>query len=269
MVKEAAVKNEVVALPKSYLRDPFGSWWCVGCGYPLIIRLVCEVLDETGVAGDAIVIGGSGCHTGMPFAINVDFAPIAHGRGPDSASAIKRLRPDRFVFTLQGDGDCIAIGTESLVQAAARGELITVIMTNNGCYGNTGGQMAPTTALKQVTATTSDGRDAELHGLPIRAAELVAALDGTAYSARGSVSSPANYQRTKKYLKAAFQKQLDRAGFSFVEIVSMCPVNWRLSPLESLRQIDEEVVRQFPLGEFKNVERVRPVTAETPRAQRE
>lgn len=249
-------KTKVVGLPGIYVRDPVGLWWCRGCGYPIFQRLLCEALEEMGVADDVIASTTGGCNCGIPFGLNIDVMTGAHGRSPDHVTPVKRLRPDAFVFTIQGDGDVIAIGTEPLIQAASRGEKITVLMLNNGQYGNTGGQMAPTTIVGQVTATTQMGRNPETHGYPIRTAELVAVLPGVAYSARGALSSPANFQRTKKYLKAAFQKQVANIGFSFVEILSPCPTNWRLSPLESLKWMEEKMIPVFPLGEFKNVDKL-------------
>ena len=181
----------------------------------------------------------------------------AHGRCPDAATGIKRIYHGRpIVFTIQGDGDCIAIGTESLIHSGARSEKITVIMVNNGNYGTTGGQLAPTTVTGQVTTTTPEGRDPNRDGYPIHAAELVAQIKGTVYSARGAVNTPANFQRTEKYVKTAFQKQIDNVGFSFVEILSACPAGWRKTPLESLKWIEERMIPEFPLGEFKNIDRI-------------
>ncbi len=197
-----------------------------------------------------------GCHTITGFLVDFDAVLVAHGRAPDVASAIKRtLWGEPIVVTIQGDGDCIAIGIESFIQAAARAERITIIMANNGTYGTTGGQMAPTTIMGQVTTTTPEGRE-EVHGYPIHAAELVAGITGVVYSARGALTTPANYQRTKKYVKNALQKQIDNVGFSFVEILTACPPNWHLPSLDCLGWIEEKMIPAFPLGEFKNVDRI-------------
>jgi 2-oxoglutarate ferredoxin oxidoreductase subunit beta len=180
----------------------------------------------------------------------------AHGRPPDVATAIKRaLRGRPIVITLQGDGDCIAIGAEALISAASRGEKITIIMVNNANYGTTGGQMAPTTLLGQITTTTPQGRDTS-SGFPIHVPEFLTSFKGVAYAARGSVHTPANYQRTKKYLKSAIKKQIDKVGLGFVEILAACPPDWHLSPVDSLKFIEEKMLPEFPLGEFKNIERV-------------
>lgn len=251
----SAVANRVLTAgtPSLWIREPMCSLYCQGCGYPILQRLLCDLMEEMSIGGKAIGCAGAGCVATFFQALNIDAHHGAHGRPPDVATAIKRLRPEAFVFTVQGDGDAIAIGTEPLIQSAARGENITIIMANNGGYGNTGGQMAPTTLLGQVTTTTPEGRKDALHGFPIRVAELMVLLDGVCYSARGSLTSPAHYTRTKKYVKTAFQKQLEGAGLGFVEVLLPCPTNWHLGPLESMKWIEERVMPQFPLGEFKNV----------------
>jgi len=247
-------RGKVTGMPSLWVQRPIVIPFCQGCQHGSIGRLICENVEEMGLDDRAILVGGVGCHAVISFMVDFDSVQTAHGRPPDVASAIKRVLPgEPIVMTVQGDGDALSIGTEPLIQAAARAEKITVIVANNGCYGTTGGQMAPTTLIGQKTTTTPEGRNA-IHGFPIRAAELLAGLQGVAYSARGTVSTPANYQRTKKYIKAALQKQVDGVGFSFVEIITACPPNWHLSPLECLRWIDEKVVQQFPLGEFKNVD---------------
>lgn len=245
----------MVGTPRLWVRDPLGSSQCPGCHYPIIQRLFCEVVDEMGIAGDIVASAGAGCACVFFLAMELDSNISAHGRPPDVATAMKRLLPQHIVLTVQGDGDAMAIGTEPLIHAAARAERITVLMLNNCGYAMTGGQMAPTTLLGQHTTTTPGGRKAELHGFPIQTAELLATIRGVVYSARGSVHTPANYQLTKKYVRTAIQKQIDDAGFSFVEIISACPPNWHLSPLESLGFIEEKVIPQFPLGEFKNVDK--------------
>ena len=202
------------------------------------------------------MVGGVTCGTINAFISDLDaIGPVAHGRAPDIASGMRRLvEKDTVIITYQGDGDAIAIGTESLIQAAARAERITVFMINNVNYGTTGGQMAPTTVIGQKTTTSPEGRGGNQEGFPINAAELIAGLGGTAYSARGSLTSPANYNKTKKYIKTALKKQIDDVGFSFVEILSACPSNWGKPPIECLKWIDEELTKQYPLGEFKDVD---------------
>lgn len=230
---------------------------CQGCQHGAAGRVIWEVLDELGVGGQMIWVGGVTCGTANAFVADVDaVGPVPHGRAPDIASAMKRLLgPETVVVTYQGDGDAIAIGTESLIQAAARSERITVFMVNNANYGTTGGQMAPTTLLEQRTTTTPEGRGM-LEGFPINTAELVAQVRGTVYSARGAITSPANYQKTKRYIKKALQKQINNVGFSFVEILSACPPNWGKKPVDCLKWIEEVMVPQYPLGEFKDVDQI-------------
>ncbi len=254
-------KKLVTGVPRLWVRHPksfpgAGVFYCAGCYYPLLQRVICEIIDELGIEGESIAISGVGCSWLTYHALDVDGCDCAHGRAPDVATGIKRsLRGRPIVFTIQGDGDTIAIGAESLIAAASRAERITVIMVNNGNYGTTGGQLAPTTLLDQTTTTTVNGRKADT-GYPIHVAELVASIKGVVYSARDTFTSPANYQRTKKHLRTAFQKQIDDIGFSFMEILSPCPPNWHLSPLDSVKRIEEEVIAEFPLGEFKNLEQI-------------
>jgi 2-oxoglutarate ferredoxin oxidoreductase subunit beta len=229
---------------------------CPGCQYWTIGRIIAEILEELDIEGKAIAVMGIGCNGYVSNPLNIDRVLGAHGRPPDTATAIKRLSPDNIVFTIQGEGDCMAIGAGSLIGALIRGEKFTIIMCNNANYGTTGGQLAPTTLTGQITTTTPDGRSVITEGYPVHTAELAATFRGVSYSARGAVNNPANYQRTKKYLKAAFQKQVDQIGLSFVEVLSACPTNWHLSPVESLKWIEEKMIPEFPLGEFKNVDKI-------------
>jgi len=228
---------------------------CPGCQHPTAGRIVAEVLEELGIDGKTIAVMGVGCAGGLLFGTNIDLTLPAHGRAPDAASAIKRCRPDTIVWTMQGDGDCIAIGAGPLIGALTRNEKITIIMCNNTNYGTTGGQLAPTTLMGQVTPTSPYGRNAASEGYTVHTAELVATFPGCAYSARGALTSPDNYQRTKKYINTSFQKQIDNVGLSFVEVITACPVNWHKTPVECLKWIEDELLAEFPLGEFKNVQR--------------
>ena len=249
-------KERVAGKTRLWIARPVVIPFCSGCQHSLIGKVICETVEELGIEGRAILVGGVGCHAVISFLVDFDGVQVAHGRAPDVASAMKRvLRGKPIIITIQGDGDCIAIGTEPFIQAAARGERITVIMANNAVYGTTGGQMAPTSIMGQTTATTPEGRQ-EVHGYPIHAAELIVGLKGVAYSARGAFTTPANYQRTKNYVKTALQKQIDDVGFSFVEILSACPPNWHLNPVECVEWIEERMIPEFPLGEFKNVDRL-------------
>ncbi|MDY7032050.1 MAG: thiamine pyrophosphate-dependent enzyme [Thermodesulfobacteriota bacterium] len=245
-------KEEVYAKPKIWKEPPGAAMYCPGCQHPVIHRIVAEVLEEMAIDGEAVCILGVGCHAFIQVSWNLDVLSCAHGRALDSATAIKRLDPDAVVFTVQGDGDCTAIGAGAFLGAMSRGEKITTIMYNNTNYGTTGGQLAPTSLIGQKTTTTPKGRNPEVEGHPVHTAELAASFTGTVYSARGSVHSPANFQRTKKYMKKAFQKQINGVGFSFVEVLSACPPNWHLSPKECIRRIEEEIIPEFPLGEIKN-----------------
>jgi len=248
-------KELVAGFPKLLdYSHPYTQIYCPGCHYPTFIRALCETVEELEAADDAILVTGAGCCFVSFNCFDFDGLGGAHGRSPDIATGIKRaLHGKPLVFTLQGDGDTIAIGAGSLIAAATRAERITVFMINNGVYGTTGGQLAPTTLMDQTTTTSPKGRTPE-YGFPTHTAELVAHLKGTAYSARCSLTSAANYKRTKKCVKTALQKQIDDVGFSFVEILSTCPTNWHLSPVDCVKRVDEVVTKEYPLGEFKNVD---------------
>jgi 2-oxoglutarate/2-oxoacid ferredoxin oxidoreductase subunit beta len=244
-----------VRLPAPKL-SPFAYPGCPGCQYWTLGRAIAEVLTELNIYDKSIGAIGVGCHGSVSSVLDIDRVLSAHGRAPDCATAIKRLRKDAIVWTIQGDGDCISIGAGAFIGALTRGELLTTIMCNNSNYGTTGGQLSPTTLTGQVTTTSPGGRGANHDGFPTHAAEVAAQFKGVAYSARGAINSPANFQRTKKYLKTAFKKQVDGVGFSFVEVICPCPPNWHLSPIESLKRIEEKIIPEFPLGEFKNVEQI-------------
>jgi 2-oxoglutarate ferredoxin oxidoreductase subunit beta len=227
--------------------------YCPGCGHGIITRLLMEVIEEMDLQRDAICVAPAGCGMLLYNYFEIDVLESAHGRGAAVATGIKRVRPQNLVFSYQGDGDLAAIGTAEGFHAANRGENITVIFVNNGVYGMTGGQMAPTTLLDQVTTTTPTGRDAGLAGHPVRICEVFAQLDGTSYLERVAVNKPAAVVKAKKAIKKAFQRQVDGAGFSLVEILSPCPVNWKMGTLEACEWIDDVMVEQFPLGVFKEV----------------
>jgi len=250
-------KSFVKGIPKLKIELPVPVALCQGCQHGTVGRILWEVIEELAIAERTIWIGGVTCGTMNAFLSDLDaVGPVPHGRAPDIGSAMKRLLgKDAVIISYQGDGDAIAIGTEALIQAAARAERITVIMVNNANYGTTGGQMAPTTLMEQRTTTTPTGRGLG-EGFPINTAELIAQLRGTVYSARGALTSPANYQRTKRFVKKALTKQLNDIGFSFVEILSACPPNWGKSPVECLRWIEDEMIKQYPLGEFKDQDQV-------------
>jgi 2-oxoglutarate ferredoxin oxidoreductase subunit beta len=225
--------------------------YCPGCTHGTGHRLVAEVLDEMGIREQTIGVASVGCSV---FAYNyfaTDFVQAPHGRAPAMATGVKRVFPDRFVFTYQGDGDLASIGMGEIVAAAARGENITVIFVNNTNYGMTGGQMAPTTLPGQKTTSSPTGRDVETQGFPIRAAELLANLDGASYSVRRSLHDPKNIRLAKKAIRAAFEVQARGLGFSMVELLSICPTNWGLSTADSLAFVEQRMLPYYPIGDFK------------------
>ncbi len=227
--------------------------YCPGCGHGIAHRLVGEVFDELDIRGIAIGVPPTGCAVLAYNYLDIDMIEAPHGRGPAMATAIKRVLPDRVVFTYQGDGDLAAIGIAESFHAANRGENITVIFINNGVYGMTGGQMAPTTISDQKTTTSPFGRKTKDTGYPVKVSEILAALGRTAYVERCSVTSPAGIVKTKKALKKAFTYQIEGVGYSLVEILSPCPTNWKMTPLESLKWVDDIMTREFPLGVFKDI----------------
>ncbi len=226
--------------------------YCPGCGHSIAHRLVAEVIDELGIRGTTIGVPPAGCAVLAYNYFDIDMLEAQHGRGPATATGIKRALPDRIVFSYQGDGDLAAIGMAESFHAANRGENITVIFINNAVYGMTGGQMAPTTMLDQRTTTSPAGRNKILDGYPVKVSEIFSQLQGTTYVERVTVNSPASVNKTKKALKKAFQCQIDGLGFSLVEILSPCPTNWKMTSVASCKWIDEVMSKEFPLGVFKD-----------------
>jgi 2-oxoglutarate ferredoxin oxidoreductase subunit beta len=229
--------------------------YCPGCGHGIVHRLVAEVYMELGVQDRTIGIGPVGCSVFADEYFNVDMIQGAHGRGPAIATGIKRNLPDRLVFSYQGDGDLASIGAAEMLHVAARSENITIIFINNAIYGMTGGQMAPTTLLGMRSTTSPSGRTVEANGYPIRVCELLAALDGPVYLERTSVDKPAGVVKTKKAIKRAFEYQLEGRGFTLVEILSQCPTDWTMTPLQSLERIRKEMIPYYPLGVYKEPEK--------------
>ncbi|MCL6634515.1 MAG: 2-oxoglutarate oxidoreductase [Peptococcaceae bacterium] len=242
--------KKVFTRPKSLKDVPFH--YCPGCTHGVAHRLVTEVIDELGIQDTAIGVGPVGCSVFVTEYFDIDMFQGSHGRAPAVATGIKRVLPGRVVFTYQGDGDLAAIGTGEFVHAAARGEKITVIYINNAVYGMTGGQMAPTTLLGQKTKTTPYGRDKDVNGYPIKVCEMLVPLDGTAYVARTAVHNPKSIMKAKKAIKKAFEVQMKGLGFSLVEVLSICPTNWGLSPLEAVQWLEDNMIPYYPLGEFKS-----------------
>ena len=222
--------------------------YCPGCSHGVVHKLVAECLDELNLQDTAIGVAPVGCAVFFYDYIDIDMMEAAHGRAPAVATGVKRVCPDKFVFTYQGDGDLAAIGAAEIIHAAARGENITTIFINNAVYGMTGGQMAPTTLVGQTTTTSPNGRDAFLQGYPVNVAEMLATIDGAYYIERTSVHDVPNIRKSKKAIRKAFEYQLQGKGFSLVEILSTCPTNWGCSPVDALSWIEEKMIPQYPLG---------------------
>lgn len=238
--------------PKSL--TPAKTHYCPGCTHGIIHRLVAEVIDELGVREETIGVASVGCSVLAYNYFNLDMIEAAHGRAPAVATGIKRVLPENVVFTYQGDGDLAAIGTAEIIHAAARGEKFTTIFVNNAIYGMTGGQMAPTTLVGQEAMTSPQGRDPQYHGYPIRMSEILATLDGAAFIARVSVHNPQEVIKAKKVIRKAFEYQVARKGFTLVEVLSTCPTNWGLTPLEALKWLEENMIPYYPLGVKKERE---------------
>ncbi len=243
--------KKVFSRPRCLKPAPFH--YCPGCGHSIIHRLVAELIDEMGIQGKAICIPPAGCAVLAYNYFDIDVCESAHGRGCAIATGFKRALPDRFVFTYQGDGDMAAIGTAETIHAANRGELITSIFVNNAVYGMTGGQMAPTTMLGQKTTTSPFGRRSKVEGYPLKITDLIAQLDGAAYVARTSVGTPAKVLATKKALKKAFEIQLEGLGYTLVEVLSPCPTNWKMTPVEAFKYLQERMEKEYPLAVFKDI----------------
>ena len=226
--------------------------YCPGCTHGIAHRLLAEVIDELGVMDRTVGVCPVGCSVFLYEYFECDSIEAAHGRAPAVATGVKRCLPDKVVFTYQGDGDLAAIGTAEIVHAAVRGENISVIFINNTTYGMTGGQMAPTTMLGQESTTTPGGREQAKAGYPIKVCELLAPLEGVAYAARVSLTSPANVAKAKRAIKKAFQTQLDGKGLALVEVLSTCPTQWAMNPLDAMKHVDSVVTPYYPLGEFKS-----------------
>lgn len=228
--------------------------YCPGCTHGIIHRLVAEVMDELGIREKTIGVAPVGCSVLAYEYFNCDMQEAAHGRAPAVATGIKRVQPDKVVFTYQGDGDLASIGTAEIVHAAARGEKITTIFVNNAIYGMTGGQMAPTTLIGQTATTAPYGRNPEIQGFPIRMAEMLSTLTGAVYVARVTVNNPQNIRKAKAAIKKAFELQIAGKGFTLVEVLSTCPTNWGLTPVEALKWLEENMIPYYPLGEYKSPE---------------
>ena len=244
-------ENKIYSRPR--LLDERSTHYCPGCSHGVVHRIVAELVDEMDLQDKTIGVAPVGCAVFAYNYIDVDWVEAAHGRAPAVATALIRLNPDRLVFTYQGDGDLAAIGTAETIHAANRGENIAIIFINNGIYGMTGGQMAPTTLIGMKTATTPYGRRVDLNGHPLRITELLAQLDGTCYVTRQAVHTPGAVRKTKNAIKKAFENSLAGRGTSIVEVVSTCNSGWKMSPAKSNEWMVEHMFERYPLGDLKNI----------------
>lgn len=244
--------TQVFKLPNS-LRENTKFSFCPGCDHGVAIRLVAEVLDELGLKENSILTASIGCSVTAYDFLNIDSVEAPHGRALAVATGVKRARPDKFVFTYQGDGDFASIGLAESLHAALRGENLSAICINNTTYGMTGGQLGPTTLVGQKTTTSPTGRNVEYYGYPIKIAEHIALCDGTAFSARVSLDTVANIKKAKQAIKKAFEVQLNGLGFGFVEILSTCPTNWKMSPEKAHERVRTEMMQVFKPGIYKDI----------------
>lgn len=242
---------QVFKIPETF-KEGSKYTFCPGCDHGIAIRLVAEVLEELRLQEKTIAVTSSGCSVFLYDFLNVDALEAPHGRAMAEATGVKRARPDKFVFSYQGDGDFAAIGIAESTYAALRGENLCAICINNTNYGMTGGQLAPTTLIGQKTTTSPMGRFAETYGYPIKIAEHIALCEGTAYSARVALDTVPHINQAKKAIKKAFQAQLNGKGFGFVEILSTCPTNWKMTPEQAHERVREEMIPVFPLGVYKD-----------------
>jgi 2-oxoglutarate ferredoxin oxidoreductase subunit beta len=251
MTREEIIKPENLVYRRTPVLTENVMHYCPGCGHGTVHRLVAEVIEEMGIQEKTIGVAPVGCAVLAYNYFDVDFIEAAHGRAPAVATAVKRLHPEHFVFTYQGDGDLAAIGTGETIHACNRGENMTIIFVNNGIYGMTGGQMAPTTLKGMKTSTSPYGREIETMGPPLKMTELVAQLPGTYYVTRQAVYTPALVRKAKKAIRLAFENQKLNKGISFVEIVSNCNSGWKLTPVKSNEWLEENMLPFYPLGDIK------------------
>jgi len=228
--------------------------YCPGCTHGISHRLIMETLDEMGKLGETIGVAPIGCSVQAHKFMNIDMCEAAHGRAPAVATGIRRVHPDKIIFTYQGDGDLASIGTGEIIHAAVRGENFCTFFINNGIYGMTGGQMAPTTLLGMKSTTSQTGRTREQAGSPLKVCELLATIEGAAYVERVALNSPANINKAKKAIRKAFEIQEKKLGFALIEILSTCPTNWGLTPEDAMKWVGEKMIPYYPLGVFRSAE---------------
>ena len=250
---KSIIKPENLVYKRPELMNDVMMHYCPGCSHGVVHKLVAEVVADMGMQEDTIGVAPVGCAVFAYKFIDVDWQEAAHGRAPALATAIKRLNPDKMVFTYQGDGDLAAIGTAETIHACNRGENIVIIFINNGIYGMTGGQMAPTTRPQMKTATSPDGRDVETQGHPLKMSNLLAVLDGTCYVTRQSVHTVAAIRKCKKAIEKAFRNSMARKGTSVVEVVSTCNSGWKMSPVDANKWMEEHMFPTYPIGDLKDI----------------
>lgn len=250
---KSIIKPENLVYKRPELMNDVMMHYCPGCSHGVVHKLVAEVVADMGMQEDTIGVAPVGCAVFAYKFIDVDWQEAAHGRAPALATAIKRLNPDKMVFTYQGDGDLAAIGTAETIHACNRGENIVIIFINNGIYGMTGGQMAPTTLPQMKTATSPDGRDVETQGHPLKMSNLLAVLDGTCYVTRQSVHTVAAIRKCKKAIEKAFRNSMARKGTSVVEVVSTCNSGWKMSPVDANKWMEEHMFLTYPIGDLKDI----------------
>ncbi|MDR1743035.1 MAG: 2-oxoglutarate oxidoreductase [Dysgonamonadaceae bacterium] len=253
MDKNELTGAETLVYAKPRLVNDTEMHYCPGCSHGVVHHLVAEVIDELGWAEKTIGVSPVGCAVFAHKYVDIDWQQAAHGRAPAVATAIKRLNPDKMVFTYQGDGDLAAIGTAETIHAANRGENIAIIFINNAIYGMTGGQMAPTTLNQMVTTTCPEGRDPRIMGNPLKIVDMLALLDGVCLATRQSVHTAAAVKKTKRMIKLAFENAMANKGTSIVEVVSSCNAGWRMNPVDANNWMAENMLSVFPVGDLKNL----------------
>ncbi|WP_448790053.1 thiamine pyrophosphate-dependent enzyme [Bacteroides graminisolvens] len=252
LTREQIINPKNLVYKKPELMNDNAMHYCPGCSHGVVHKLIAEVIQEMGMEDKAIGISPVGCAVFIYNYLDIDWQEAAHGRAPALATAIKRLWPARLVFTYQGDGDLACIGTAETIHTLNRGDNITIIFINNGIYGMTGGQMAPTTLLGMKTATCPEGRNPEIHGYPIKITEVAAQLEGTAYVTRQAVHTVAAIRKAKKAIRKAFENSMEGKGSNLVEIVSTCNAGWKMTPADANTWMEENMFPFYPLGDIKD-----------------
>ncbi|NDJ33953.1 MAG: 2-oxoglutarate oxidoreductase [Chloroflexi bacterium] len=256
-MRDAPISDRVVVYERPQALADIHTHYCPGCTHGISHRLVAEAIDELGLNDRAIIVASVGCSVFSYNYFDIDACEAAHGRAPAMATGLKRVSPDRLVFTYQGDGDLASIGTAEIIHAAARGEPVTAVFVNNAIYGMTGGQMAPTSLPGQKTTSSPFGRSTDIAGFPIRMSEVLAELDGSAYIVRRSLHNVKEIRRAKKAIKTAFKVQMAGLGFSMVELLSTCPTNWGMSASDALTWVADTMVPYYPLGDYRVIDAVK------------